>query len=255
MKKREIRLAFVAIIVAFAAMFVDQAISPDPLWYTMDKPTGIEQGVFAIFGLMHKGAVLMNADYDLENDGSIQKYVSVRKPYDDANYTPAHLVEVDTSYVITKTAKPLLRIEASRALTTMAQAFYIEYAKKFVLVSTYRSYQDQKRLVGNWCSRARCAQAGTSEHQAWLAVDLAVWTDRGGLYSISDKNNKYYKRLENNAHKYWFHNTFQKGLTIDWQMEEGWHWRYVGKWLATFLYENGWTLGEYYASIQDNLPQ
>ncbi len=229
-------------------MFVDQAISTDPIGYGMDKPSGTEQGVFAILGLMRKGALLMNADYDLENDASIQKYVSVRKPYDDLNYIPADLVEVDTSYIITKTAKPLLRPEASRAFTEMAQDFYIEYAKKFVLVSAYRSYQDQKRLLGAWCSRARCAQAGTSEHQAWLAVDLAVWTDRGGLYSISDKNNKYYKWLENNAHKYGFHNTFQKGMDIDGQMEEGWHRRYVGKWLATFLYENGWTLGEYYAN-------
>jgi hypothetical protein len=31
MKKREIQLAFVAIMVAIAAMFVDQAISPDPI--------------------------------------------------------------------------------------------------------------------------------------------------------------------------------------------------------------------------------
>ncbi|MBP7842264.1 D-alanyl-D-alanine carboxypeptidase family protein [Patescibacteria group bacterium] len=49
------------------------------------------------------------------------------------------------------------------------------------------------------------------------------------MYSISDKNNKYYKWLENNAHKYGFHNTFQKGMDIDGQMEEGWHRRYVGK--------------------------
>lgn len=148
MKKREIRLVFVAIIVAFAAMFVDQAISTDSIGYGMEKPTGIEQGVFAIFGLMNKGSVLMNTDYDLDSDSSIQKYVSVRKPYDDPNYTPADLVEVDTSYVIAKTAKPLLRPEASRAFTAMAQDFYIEYNKKFVLVSAYRSYQDQKRLLG-----------------------------------------------------------------------------------------------------------
>jgi hypothetical protein len=45
MKKREIRLVFVAIIVAFAAMFVDQAISTDPIGYGMDKPSGTEQGV------------------------------------------------------------------------------------------------------------------------------------------------------------------------------------------------------------------
>lgn len=90
----------------------------------------------------------MNASYDLDEDASLQKYVSVRKPYTDPNYIPADLIEMDTSYVIAKTAKPLLRPEAGRALTTMAQDFYTEFGKKFVLVSAYRSYQDQKRLVG-----------------------------------------------------------------------------------------------------------
>lgn len=248
MKQREIRLVFVGIIMAVAAMFADQAISQDPIWYAMDKPSTVEQGVFAVFGLMHKGAVLMNTSYDLDNDSSLQKYVSVRKPYADSSYIPADLWEVETSYVIVKTAKPLLRPEANRALTAMAQAFYTEFNKKFVLVSAYRSYQDQQRLVGGGCSKARCAQAGTSEHQAWLAVDLAVGNDRWGIYSISDKKNIYYKWLENNAHKYGFHNTFQKGVSVDGQMEEGWHWRYLGKDLAKFLYENGWTLGEYYAT-------
>ena len=255
MKQREIRLIFVWLIVAFGAMFVDEAVSQDPIGYTMSSPNHAEQGIFSLFALMRQGATMMNTSYNLDNDSSLQKYVSIRKPYDDVYYIPAELVELDTSYIITRTTKPLLRPEAARALTTMAKDFYIEFNKKFVLISAYRSYQDQKRLVGEWCSRARCAQAGTSEHQSGLASDLAVGNDKWGIYSISDKKNKYYKWLENNAHKYGFHNTFQKWIDVDGQMEEGWHWRYLGKWLATFLYENGWTLGEYYTRTQENLVQ
>lgn len=129
-------------------MFVDEAVSQDPIGYTMSSPNHAEQGIFSLFALMRQGATMMNTSYNLDNDSSLQKYVSIRKPYDDVYYIPAELVELDTSYIITRTTKPLLRPEAARALTTMAKDFYIEFNKKFVLISAYRSYQDQKRLVG-----------------------------------------------------------------------------------------------------------
>jgi len=41
-------------------------------------------------------------------------------------------------------------------------------------VSAYRSSDFQNMLLKNGCARQRCALAGTSEHQAGLAVDLQV---------------------------------------------------------------------------------
>ncbi|MBR4567650.1 D-alanyl-D-alanine carboxypeptidase family protein [bacterium] len=52
--------------------------------------------------------------------------------------------------------------------------------------------------------------------------------------------------LQDNAYKWGFHNTYQKGIEIDGQMVEPWHRRYVGDELAEELYEKNLSLAERY---------
>lgn len=140
-----------------------------------------------------------------------------------------------------------MRSPARNALEQMAQAFYEEFGEKLVLRSAYRSYESQKRLIDNGCSLKQCAEPGTSEHQLGLAVDVQVENDKGITEKLNNTNNKYYKRLDENAHKFGFHNTFKRGLQTDSEikMEEHRHRRYCSIPVATFLYDNDLTLGEY----------
>jgi LAS superfamily LD-carboxypeptidase LdcB len=98
----------------------------------------------------------------------------------------------------------------------------------------------------------KCAQVGTSEHQAWLAVDIKVITKWGRWYSL-DVNypNKYLDWLRDNASIFWFHNTYQKGVEIDGKIVEWRHRRYLWTELAKILSDNKQTLSEYYNWIHE----
>lgn len=90
-----------------------------------------------------------------------------------------------------------------------------------------------------------CAKAGHSEHQSGLAIDL--WSaSTQATWQNSPRLTRFYTWLSENAHLYGFHNTYQRGLEIDGYEIEPWHWRYVGKKLATHLKENDITLAEFY---------
>jgi D-alanyl-D-alanine carboxypeptidase len=54
--------------------------------------------------------------------------------------------------------------------------------------------------------------------------------------------------MQENAHLYGFHNTYQKGMEVDGKMVEPRHRRYVGVELATHLHESGQTIAEYFYS-------
>lgn len=85
------------------------------------------------------------------------------------------------------------------------------------------------------------ARPGTSDHQTGLAVDFSP-------VSSSFEKTKAYDFLIENAYKFGFILRFPEGKTdITGYMFESWHWRFVGREAATFIYENGITLEEYTA--------
>ena len=84
--------------------------------------------------------------------------------------------------------------------------------KKLSITSAYRSFKHQQQLLKSYCkSKQQCAEPGSSEHQAGLALDLGV---NGGRI---DK--KSLERLQENAHKRGFHQSYQKGKEIDGKTE------------------------------------
>jgi LAS superfamily LD-carboxypeptidase LdcB len=106
--------------------------------------------------------------------------------------------------------------------------------------SARRSQAYQRKLAAS-CSTSRCATPWTSEHEAWLALDL--WVNG---WNIKAWSGKYYQWLMDNAHLYWFHNSYQKWMQVDGKMVEPRHWRYVWVDLATMLHDNNQTFAEYF---------
>ena len=207
----------------------------------------IENPVFQDYMLLEEPKII----YDFISDDSLQKYLSAQTPFQDQNYKPFDLSPVISDFTANDSTRFSLRKDAGIWFADLAWNFWNENdGAKLQLVSAYRSNGFQNMLLKNWCSRQRCALAWTSEHQAWLAVDIQV-TKNWRTYKLQS-GSVYFDWLKNNAHRFWFHNTYQKWIDIDGQMIEARHWRYLGMWLAEILYENNQTLAEYYNQQQTN---
>lgn len=86
------------------------------------------------------------------------------------------------------------------------------------------------------------AKPGTSEHQLGIAVDI------NPDYSVT-KGWGFYNWLKDNAHKYGFIKRYPDDKTdITGISNEPWHYRYVGKEAAEFIFENNLCLEEYIES-------
>ena len=186
---------------------------------------------------------------DLETDSSLTKFVSSDVSFTDKWYVPEKLEKIASEHIYdAKWWYQLVRKEAQVALEKMATNFMREFEKPIVVISAYRSYNYQKGIKNRGCPDNLCAKAGYSEHQSGLAVDLWETTTNKQFLSQA-RLKKYFEWLQNNAHLYWFHNTYQKGLEIDTYEIEPWHWRYMWVELASYLKEKDLTFAEYYKKI------
>ena len=190
-------------------------------------------------------------NFDLLTDGSFQRYLSDEHPFEDAKYTPADLQKIVSYFTHNQSSKFMLRAPAATAFADMARAFWDNFdkKKKLYIVSAYRSYGFQKNMKSNGCKSSHCADPWASEHQAWLAVDIAVADSYGNILQMHTWS-QYYKWMEQNAHKYGFHNTYQKWVDIDGKIPEHRHWRFLGVPFATYLNQNQLTIAQYFKNLK-----
>lgn len=189
-----------------------------------------------------------NTEFDIDSESSYQKYIS-DKTRVSTKYVPEDLELIKSDYITNKSSTSLLRNNTNNALFLLSKSFYKKFNKKLYLFSAYRSSSYQRYLVSQWCRSDLCARPGGSEHQLGLAVDIHVTSDRWWIISMWWE---YYERLSENAYKYWFINTYEKGYEIDWKVKEPWHWRYVWIAFSTYLKNNNLTIAEYY-NLKNNL--
>lgn len=181
----------------------------------------------------------------LYNDDSITKYVNNIIHYTKIDYSPSDLVSIKWEFIIDTKWDQVLRMEANEYLQKLAKDFYNEFKVKLKIVSAYRSYYYQTLIKMKWCSDLFCAKPWYSEHQSWLAIDIFETTSEKEFLSKPDLK-KYFEWMKKNAHKYWFHNSYQKWKEIDWYTIEPWHWRYLWVDFAKELFDKNITYAEYY---------
>lgn len=169
----------------------------------------------------------------------------------DEDFVPDDLVEFDQEYCNDDVQ------EGNREAVVAFKNMY-EAAKKeglgLVINSSYRSYQDQenicntfKDLYGEGYVTKYVALPGFSEHQTGLAFDI------GSTSSKIFAESKEYEWMKENAYKYGFILRFTKSNAyITGFRSEPWHYRYVGKKIAKYIYENDISFEEYYAEFLDN---
>ncbi len=213
---------------------------------------------------------------DTEQDGKYEYYtdVSAYLQYIDTR-DETYLVLANRSSPLGKDytptdLKPILQGYSMVMKDCAAKAFEAMYKEMKALnmwdagiSNTYRSYETQYKLYyERYIPQEKrdhpdytdeqimalvdtySARPGTSDHQTGLAVDFSP-------VSSKFEETKAYDFLIENAYKFGFILRFPKGKTdITGYMFESWHWRFVGREAATFIYENGITLEEYVAMNQ-----
>lgn len=184
-------------------------------------------------------------NFDFKTDNSITKYVSPNISFEKINYVPDDLVSISWEFIIDTKWNQTLRKEAFEKLDELSRDFYNNFWVKLSIVSAYRSYNYQVWIKSRGCSDLFCAKAWYSEHQTWLAFDMFETTTKDEFLSKPYLKN-YFEWMEENAHKYGFHNSYQKWREIDWYEIEPWHWRYVWKELAKELYEEKITFSQFF---------
>ncbi len=174
------------------------------------------------------------------------------------NYIPGDLIrpKVQFSFGDAKLEKSLMRKEAADSLEKMFAGAKND-GIELTAVSGYRSYGRQETLfnaevqkVGEEKALQAVARPGSSEHQTGLTMDISGRTNNNNLNEQfgSTKEGVW---LAHNAHKYGFILRYPKGKEdITGYMYEPWHFRYVGIKAATEIYENGWTLEEYFENVK-----
>ena len=164
----------------------------------------------------------------------------------DESFVPSDLTTISKEYTDEDD------LQCSRiALNAFSEMFQAASSEGYSLKinSAYRSYQDQEELTqfylnsyGQSYVDKYVAKPGFSEHQTGLAFDI------GSRNNSTFANSKEYVWMKDNAYKYGFIMRFDERYEdLTGFRKEPWHYRYVGKEIAKYIYEhNNMSLEEYY---------
>ncbi len=160
------------------------------------------------------------------------------------------------TYALPSSYNPGLNSNVKNAANEMFAAAKEEKGYSLYIASGFRSYSTQNSLYNSYVKRdgkaaadTYSARPGHSEHQSGLAFDVCDSNLKNACINSNFNSTEQADWLKNNAHKYGFILRYPNGKTGETGYKyESWHFRYVGKDLASKLYNNGnWiTLENYY---------
>ena len=193
-----------------------------------------------------------NSDSKTEDNSDGEVHFTTSKEFkgvtkNGVTYIEGYLV-VNKTYSLPEDYGSKLTSETTDAFNKMQAAAKLDNINLWIQ-SGYRSYDLQQRLYNNYVNRdgkkeadTYSARPGHSEHQSGLAFDVNTIDDSfiGTPEAIW---------LSKNCYKYGFILRYPEGKTNETGYKyEPWHFRYVGKDLATKLYNNGnWiTMEDYF---------
>lgn len=193
----------------------------------------------------------------IQNPGNIMVLVNKEYGLPDG-YAPEDLVRpnVPFSFGDQDIEKSYMRKEAAKALEAMFNDATSHNIHLYA-VSGYRSYDRQVQVFNNEVQNVGMEQAaqvvaipGFSEHQTGLSMDVSSVSAN---FSLSNQfgETPEGKWLLENAHRFGFILRYPSGKEdITGYDHEAWHFRYVGEKAATEIYQNGFTLEEYFNIVK-----
>lgn len=197
-----------------------------------DRNDAFESQIKKIAGTVSDLDKLSKTDKEL-----LQKYSKVY--FLNEHYVPESLREIDNEWKYSEDRQHQLHSKVVPFFNSMLKAALADEVELWV-TSAYRSFQYQTELKGAYTitygsgANTFSADQGFSEHQLGTAVDFTTRGLGGGLSGF--QNTEAYKWLLDNAHKYGFTLSYPEGNAY--YVFEPWHWRFVGKELASDLRSN-----------------
>jgi len=166
-----------------------------------------------------------------------------------SDYTPENLVEVDPDY---RGNNQLLVKEAAEAFVEMAKACEEAVDRRILAYSNYRSYAVEQSTYASYLINANnddsviagfTSKAGYSEHQTGLAVDIC---QKGYSYTEMEEC-KSYEWLNEHCYEYGYIRRYPGNKAwITGYQGNAYHYRYVGKEVASIIHQYSWVYEEYY---------
>ena len=167
--------------------------------------------------------------------------------YLDENYAPDDIVKVSVQFAYGDN-------EIKKEVYEKFRSMYNDAKKEglyLIITSSYRDYNFQKELWDSYANQkgdewadSVSARAGYSEHQTGYTLDIVTYNANMSSFEKTDE----FKWLQDNAYKYGFILRYPKNKEdITGYSYESWHYRYVGKDVATKIKKLGITFDEYYA--------
>ena len=170
----------------------------------------------------------------------------------DEDYEPSNLTNISSTYAFEGNILREDVFEHYKAMYNEAKAHDIN----LVINSSYRTFKDQenvwtarKNAYGTKSADSYAARPGFSEHQTGLALDINEYPTSESDFENTDS----FKWLQEHAHEYGFILRYPKSTDdkpyedITGYSYESWHYRYVGKDIATKIKNENITFDEYYA--------
>jgi D-alanyl-D-alanine carboxypeptidase len=199
--------------------------------------------------------VNMNLDRDFYEDPIKAKNLNTIKIlvnkyyYLDNDFVPDNLETISNRYALNN--MKMVNV-AKEAFEEMAKAAKKENLN-IIAMSCYRSYDYQVNLYNKYTKAdgqdkadTYAGRPGHSEHQTGLAVDVY----NGKENYTNFERTKEFDWMKEHAVEYGFILRYPKGKETETGYEyESWHYRYVGKEVATYIKEHDISYEEYYATI------
>jgi len=200
----------------------------------------------------------VNMDFDKEDyvDPQIiskfDEYTLVNKHRKlDEAYEPNKLKKFDDEYVKVE-GEVFGHASLVKAFYQMAEAASKE-GISLMINSGYRSYQDQEEIANTYLKAYGqsyvdnyVSKPGHSEHQTGMSIDVASKTVNTFVESPE------YEWMMDNAYLYGFILRYPKSKEeITGYKCEAWHYRYVGKEIASYIKKHNITYDEYYVMFLD----
>ena len=166
---------------------------------------------------------------------------------------------------------------AAGITNTLVTSAYRSYARQVELFNGYLQHEqstiseeayeyfDSEYLFQNYLSQGKTklsvadarkvvlsysAEPGTSEHQTGLCIDF-ITEEMAGNLNTDFENYKVFTWLSENAYQFGFILRYPKGKEgITGYTYEPWHYRFVGREVATDIHYSGLTLEEYLGAVQ-----
>ena len=167
--------------------------------------------------------------------------------YIGSDYVPS-LVDIPEKYAVSSGYRATAR--TTEAIIEMVNAMYEETGMWMYVTSAYRSYERQEQLYNNYVAEdgqeaadTYSARPGHSEHQTGLTIDFVT---PGGVmddFGLTEQS----EWVNQNAPKYGFIVRYtEENQNETGYMPEAWHLRYLGKQVATYVYDNELSYDAFY---------